>query len=45
MIEKKSEEALTPEWVRNNIADQANEIVVLRKIIPWQKIADRLTPF
>ncbi|QTA93056.1 Uncharacterized protein dnm_091510 [Desulfonema magnum] len=34
MIEKNFEEAFTPEWVSNNITDQANELVVLRKIIP-----------
>ena len=45
MIEKKSEEAFTPEWVTDNIADQANELVVLREIIPWQKIINGLTPF
>jgi hypothetical protein len=31
--------------VRISITDQANELVVLREIIPWQKITDRLTPF
>jgi len=45
MIEKKSEEAFTPEWVTDNITDQANELVVLREIIPWQKIINGLTPF
>ncbi|QTA93067.1 hypothetical protein [Desulfonema magnum] len=45
MIEKNFEEAFTPEWVSNNITDQANELVVLKKIIPRQKIAERLTPF
>ena len=45
MIGKKSEEAFSPEWVRNNIADQANESAVLREIIPWQRITERLTSF
>ena len=35
-------ESLSEEWVKNNITDPANELVVLNKIIPWQKIIDKL---
>ncbi len=35
-------ESLSEEWVKNNIIDPANELVVLSKIIPWQKIIDKL---
>ena len=45
MIENKFDEAFTPEWVEANITDPANELVILRKIIPWQKIIDGLVPF
>ena len=45
MIENKFDEAFTPEWVEANITDPANELVVLRKIIPWQKIVNGLIPF
>ncbi|QTA89861.1 transposase [Desulfonema magnum] len=45
MIEKKFEEAFTPEWVKKNITDLTNELVILRKVIPWQKIINRLTRF
>lgn len=45
MIENKFNEAFTPEWVEANITDSANELVILRKIIPWQKIIDGLLPF
>lgn len=45
MIENKFKEAFTPEWVEANITDSANELVVLRKIIPWQKIIYGLISF
>ena len=35
-------ESLSEEWVKNNITDPTNELVVLNKIIPWQKIIDKL---
>lgn len=35
-------ESLIEEWVKNNITDPANELVVLNKIIPWQKIIGKL---
>ena len=34
-----------PEWVETNIHDPINELVIIRDIIPWQKIIDRLCPF
>ena len=34
-----------PEWVETNIKDSTNELVIIRDIIPWQKIIDRLCPF
>ncbi|MDM8526101.1 transposase, partial [Desulfococcaceae bacterium HSG8] len=45
MIEKIFKESFPPEWVGKNITDQTNELVILRRIIPWQEITDRLTPF
>jgi hypothetical protein len=39
------QEAFTPEWVKNNISDPAHELVIMRKIIPRQQIADGLSPF
>jgi hemerythrin superfamily protein len=35
-------ESLSEEWVKNNIQDPTNELVVLNKIIPWQKIINKL---
>ena len=45
MIEKKFTEAFTDEWVKQNIKDPTNELVILRKIIPWQRIIDKLTSY
>lgn len=45
MIEKKFTEAFTGEWVKHNISDPTNEFVILRKIIPWQKIIDKLVSY
>lgn len=45
MIEKKYTEAFTPAWIEQNINDPREELVILRKIIPWDKIIDKLAPF
>ena len=45
MITNIIEEAFTPEWVANSISDPAHELVILRKTVPWQEIADGLLPF
>ncbi len=45
MIEKIFEDSFSDKWVRQNITDPTNEFVILRRIIPWQKIIDELTPF
>lgn len=34
-----------PEWVKTNINNPINELVIIRDIIPWQKIIDRLCSF
>jgi len=45
MVRATFEEAVTPEWVGVNITDRNHELVVLRQIIPWEKIVRRLTRF
>lgn len=45
MIKDTFEEAFSPEWADKNITDRAHELVVLRRIIPWERIVTRLTPF
>jgi IS5 family transposase len=45
MIEQTFTEAFSEEWIKHNINDSANELVILRTIIPWQKITSRLSRF
>lgn len=45
MIEQTFIEAFSEEWIKHNINDSANELVILRTIIPWQKITSRLSRF
>lgn len=45
MIKATFEEAHTPEWIEKNITNPNHELVILRQIIPWEKIIRRLTQF
>jgi IS5 family transposase len=45
MIESDFEEAFSKEWIETQIADSANELVILRQVIPWQTIINQLTTF
>lgn len=45
MIESSFREAFSDEWVKHNIKDSINELVLLRQIAPWQKVIDRLSRF
>ena len=45
MIKNTFEDFFPPEWVKINIKNPINELVIIRDIIPWQRIIDRLCPF
>jgi IS5 family transposase len=45
MVESTYKEAFPEEWVKEHIKDSFNELVVFRKLIPWQGIIDRLVGF
>jgi IS5 family transposase len=45
MIESSFEEAFSKEWIETQITDSANELVILRQVIPWQTIINQLTQF
>jgi IS5 family transposase len=45
MIKSSFEEAFSKEWVETQITDSANELVILRQVVPWQKIINQLTQF
>ena len=42
MIEQNFQEAFPPDWVKANIREVDNELVILRQVIPWQLILDKL---
>ncbi len=45
MIKDTFEAAFSSEQTESDITDSAHELVVLRKIIPWEKIVSRLSRF
>ncbi len=45
MIATHFEEAHSPAWVKENITDPTNELVILRQVIPWQTMITRLIGF
>ncbi len=45
MIENTFKEAHSSEWIKLNITDSTNELVILRKIIPWDRIVKQLAQF
>ncbi len=45
MIRAAYEEVLKQEWIDRNINNPNHELVVLRRIIPWEKITGRLSQF
>jgi IS5 family transposase len=45
MIESSFEEAFSKEWIQTQITDLTNDLVILRQVIPWQKIINQLTTF
>ena len=45
MISSSFKEAFSPEWVETNITNPIHELVIIREIIPWEKIVSRLCRF
>jgi len=45
VIKSSFEEAFSKEWVKTQITDSMNELVILRQVIPWQAIITQLTQF
>ncbi|NLJ28401.1 MAG: hypothetical protein GX433_10365 [Deltaproteobacteria bacterium] len=45
MVTSTFKEAFSEEWVKEHIKDSLNELVIYRKVIPWQSIVERLVPF
>jgi transposase, IS5 family len=45
MIETSFKEAFSAQWVNRNIIDRTQDLVVLRDVIPWNKIIGQLSSF
>ena len=45
MIKSAFEEAHPPEWIKDHIIDSMNELVIVRQLIPWQRIIEQLVSF
>ncbi|MFQ5799609.1 MAG: hypothetical protein ACE5H0_13080, partial [Bacteroidota bacterium] len=45
MIAQTFEEVFSPQWVETHIIDSTHDLVILRDIIPWQSMIERLAPF
>lgn len=45
MIARAFQDAFSPEWIKTHVTNPTHELVLLRHIIPWQSIIDRLVSF
>ena len=45
MIAQTFEDAFCPEWIQTHLANPTHDLILLRHIIPWQPIIERLVPF
>jgi transposase, IS5 family len=45
MIAQTFEDAFSPEWCQTHLANPTHDLLILRHVIPWQPIIERLLPF
>jgi IS5 family transposase len=45
MITQTFQETFSPEWIKTHLSNPTHDLVILRHIMPWQSIIDRLVPF
>ena len=45
MIAHTFQDAFSTQWIKANLNNLTHDLVLLRRLIPWQPIIDRLTPF
>ena len=45
MIAHTFEDAFSAEWIKTHLKNPTHDLILLRRLIPWQSIIDRLTPF
>ncbi len=44
MIAQTFQDTLSPDWIKTHLSNPTHDLVILRHIIPWQPIIDRLVP-
>ncbi len=44
MIAQTFEEVFSPQWVQTHLANPTHDLILLRRLIPWQPIIDHLVP-
>jgi transposase, IS5 family len=45
MIAQTFEDVFSPQWVNTHLSHPTHDLIILRRIIPWQSIIDGLVPF
>jgi IS5 family transposase len=45
MIAQTFQDAFSPEWIKTHLPNPTHDLIILRHIIPWQPIIERLVPF
>lgn len=45
MVTTDFKEAFSDEWVKNNLRDSLHELLIMRQVIPWQKVIESLSLF
>jgi IS5 family transposase len=45
MIAQTFQDAFSPQWIKTHLTNPTHDLILLRHIIPWHPIIDRLVPF
>jgi transposase, IS5 family len=45
MIAHTFQDAFSAQWIKTNLTNPTHDLILLRRLIPWQAIIHRLTPF
>jgi len=44
MIAQTFQDAFSPQWIKTHLTNPTHDLILLRHIIPWHPILDRLVP-
>ena len=45
MIAQTFQDAFSPQWIKTHLTNPTHDLIILRHMIPWQPIMERLVPF